>query len=110
MTRFLPLAITALGIAASATAPARAAPIHTLEECYTAVINWCVETYPDHADQCGNASGLSDCDDEFGNTAASPTLTLRAPARRTGPAISPQAFQRLMAGVPAWTATTRVLR
>ncbi|MBN8292716.1 hypothetical protein JI664_12145 [Rhodobacter sp. NTK016B] len=109
MTRFLTIAVTALGIAASATAPARAAPISSLEECYTAVINWCVSTFPDHADECGSASGLDDCDDEFGNTTAAPGLTLRAPSRH-GPAISPRTFQRLMAGAPRAATPSRVLR
>ena len=60
---------TALAAAATLStatfAPLQAnAAIETLGECYNAVITWCNETFPDHA-ECGS-SGLSECDEEFG--------------------------------------------
>ncbi len=61
------LAVTA-SLSTATFAPIQAhAAISSLEECYTAVINWCNETFPNH--DCSNASGLDDCDEEFGDTA-----------------------------------------
>lgn len=65
-------AVTVLGAASLSPRPA-AAEISSLEECYNTVINWCKDTFPDHADECGSASGLNDCDDEFGETRAPKT-------------------------------------
>lgn len=97
------LAVLALSVSALHTAPVSAAPISSLEECYQAVITWCVETFPDHADQCGQSSGLDDCDEEFGNASAS-GMTLN----RVGPAISARSFARLMAGVDQRAAPARM--
>ena len=44
------------------------AEIETLAECYQAVITWCNETYPEM--DCSNSSGLDDCDEVFGDNAA----------------------------------------
>lgn len=95
MIRYIAIATTlTLGISTGVSA-AHAAPITTLEQCYTAVINWCNETFPDHADQCGSSSGLNDCDEEFGNqTAATPARAYL----RNGPAVPPRTFERLLAG------------
>lgn len=61
--------IVTAGMTTATLAPMQAhAAISSLEECYTAVINWCNETFPDH--DCSQTSGLDDCDDEFGDTAA----------------------------------------
>lgn len=81
-----------LASATLCSAPAQAEPIGSLEECYNAVITWCTETFPDHADQCGQSSGLNDCDDEFGNAASGLGVN------RVGPALSARSFARLMSG------------
>lgn len=94
MIRSFAIAATALSLATAAMTPAQAAPITTLGECYTAVLNWCTSTFPDHADECGSSSALDECDEEFGNATARPGFGLR----RTGPAISDATFRRLMAG------------
>lgn len=97
MFRFISAASTAaaLALSVSLAAPAQAGPITTLGECYTAVINWCTETFPEHAGECGQSSGLDDCDEEFGNASVS-----RAgyAVNRTGPAMPSRAFQRLING------------
>jgi hypothetical protein len=103
----LSLIAAALAVGTLHTVPAKAEPVTTLEECYNAVITWCVETFPEHAHQCGESSHLQECDDEFGNGAA---MTLgRA---NIGPAISQRHFARLMTGVerrnaPVLRAVTR---
>ena len=94
MIRYFAIAATALSITATSMTPAQAGPISSLSECYTAVINWCTETFPDHADSCGSSSALDECDEEFGNATASPAFAIR----RNGPAISDRTFRRLMAG------------
>lgn len=76
---------------------AQAAPITSLEQCYNAVITWCTNTYPEHADQCGQSSALNDCDEEFGNTTAS-NAGFATGIRRVGLPMSDRAFQRLLAG------------
>lgn len=103
MIRYIAMAATAtaLGLLSGFNA-AHAAPITTLEQCYAAVITWCNETYPDHADQCGQSSGLDDCDEEFGNASAVPGRAVL----RHGPAVPPRAFRHLIAGA----ATLRVTR
>jgi hypothetical protein len=66
MKRFTFAAATALSLSTALSAPATAEPISSLEECYNKVITWCVENFPEHADECGNASGLDACDEVFG--------------------------------------------
>jgi hypothetical protein len=68
MSRILAAAVTALSLGTVAQ-PATAEPISSLEECYNTVISWCVETFPDHADECGSSSGLDACDEVFGDRA-----------------------------------------
>ena len=99
MIRYIAIAATALSIATTTSASAAGTPITTLGECYTAVINSCIATYPEHADECGSSSGLNDCDEEFGNR-ASTGINSFAPVRN-GPAISPRTFRRLMDGAAA---------
>ena len=94
MIRYFAIAATALSITATSMTPAQAGPITTLGECYSAVITWCTETFPDHADECGSSSALDECDEEFGNATAMPGYAIR----RSGPDISDRAFRRLMAG------------
>ncbi len=74
MTRTFLFTAAAIAAFGSATlAPTQAvAKIETLEECYNAVITWCNETYPEM--DCSNASGLDDCDEEFGNHAGGGTI------------------------------------
>ncbi|MCC0076179.1 MAG: hypothetical protein H6898_06265 [Rhodobacter sp.] len=105
MTRFFTLAAAALVAVSTQTAPAHAdaAPITSLEQCYQAVITWCTETFPDHADQCGSSSGLDDCDEEFGNTAATPGIN------RIGPAVPPRTFARLISGAQRHAAATGII-
>ena len=92
MIRYIAITATALSIATAV--PASAAPITTLGECYTAVLNWCVNTFPDHADECGQSSGFDACDEEFGNAAHSTGLSIQ----RTGPVMPARTFARLVAG------------
>ncbi len=67
--RFLFAAAALAAFGATTMAPTKAeAKIETLEECYNAVITWCNETFPDM--DCSNASGLDECDEEFGNQSA----------------------------------------
>ena len=69
MKMFAKALIVTAGLTTSTIAPMQAhAAISNLEECYTAVINWCNEKFPNH--DCSNTSGLDDCDEEFGNTTA----------------------------------------
>lgn len=88
MTRYFAIAATALSLTASATVPAAADPITSLEGCYQAVINWCNENFPEH--DCSNASGLDDCDEEFGNHASVPGYD------RTGPSMPGDTLNRLI--------------
>lgn len=97
MTRLVPAALTAAAFATASIGGAQAAPITSLEQCYNAVITWCTETYPEHANQCGQSSALDDCDEEFGNATAS-VPGYASNIRRVGLAVSPRTFQRLMAG------------
>jgi hypothetical protein len=92
MIRYIAITATALSIATAV--PASAGPITTLGECYTAVINWCVETFPDHAGECGQSSGLDDCDEEFGNAAHNAGLSIQ----RTGPSMPARTYARLVSG------------
>lgn len=105
MTRFFALTAAALVAITSQTTPARAdaEPISSLEQCYQTVINWCTETFPDHADQCGTSSGLDDCDEEFGNTAAAPGIN------RIGPAVPPRTFARLMGRAQRHASTAAIV-
>jgi len=103
MTRFFALTAAALVAVSTQVAPAKADPVTSLEQCYQAVITWCTETFPDHADQCGSSSGLDDCDEEFGNTAAAPGIN------RFGPAIPPRTFARLVSGAQRHAAATRII-
>ena len=69
MKMFAKALIVTAGMTTTTIAPMQAhAGISSLEECYTAVINWCNETFPNH--DCSNTSGLDDCDEEFGDTTA----------------------------------------
>lgn len=88
MTRYFTIAATVISLTASNTAPAAADPITTLEGCYEAVISWCNETFPEH--DCSNASGLNDCDEEFGNQASMPGYD------RTGPSMPNETLHRLI--------------
>lgn len=67
MKRFTFAAAAALSLSTAISAPAAAEPISTLEECYNAVITWCVENFPEHASECGSSSGLDACDEVFGD-------------------------------------------
>lgn len=97
MTHTIKTSALALAFAVTALGSVQAAPITSLEQCYNAVITWCTETYPDHADQCGQSSALNDCDEEFGNaTASMPGYS--GTVRRVGLPMSDRAFQRLIAG------------
>ena len=69
MTRIAPIATAAALALATLTQQVRAEPIESLEECYNAVIAWCVKTFPEQ--DCSKASGLSACDTEFGEQAQS---------------------------------------
>lgn len=108
MTRIPALCAAALVAASTLAAPAKAGPISTLEECYQAVITWCVETFPEHADQCGQSSSLNDCDDEFGNASAG--LSVGRGLYRAGPAVPPRTFARLISGAQIMRASASVIR
>ena len=43
------------------------AAIHTLGECYDAVITWCNQAHPNHAQECAGG-GMDECDEEFANS------------------------------------------
>ncbi len=68
MTRtmlFAAAAAAAFGTAALTPNPALA-KIESLGECYDAVITWCNDTHPDHAQECASG-GMDECDAEFSN-------------------------------------------
>ena len=63
-TTFAALATVAT-LSTATFAPLQAnAAIGSLGECYNAVITWCNEAHPNHAQECAGG-GMDECDEEF---------------------------------------------
>ena len=86
MHRTLAILATAATLTTAATPPAAAGPINSLDECYNAVITWCNANFPEM--DCSNASGLDDCDEEFGNQTSG--------LDRLHPQVPPRVMDRLI--------------
>ena len=66
-TTFAALATVAT-LSTATFAPLQAnAAIGSLGECYNAVITWCNEAHPNHAQECAGG-GMDECDEVFAST------------------------------------------